>query len=240
MRKETNVDMNDTNIIQKENIKILHTQEEICDQGCKFFIQAESTRFSSAYLRWLSARKDGGNYYSTYQEKADGYIKEKAKDENDPLANLRVLLYTDPTELKDTKSAEYIKYMLKAGADIRYCKTDNPIRLAIQSNQLLLSWSSSDNNKDNPLSKKTVNRGMYYTGVPNNDPLIEYYTNYFDRLFDKAKKLKLNEKKNKIEFEDGWIKRIWRDYKTTILSTLAGGLLPYIIQFIIFLVSLLS
>ena len=41
---------------------------------------------------------------------------------------------------------------------------------------------------------------MYYTGVPNNDPLIEYYTNYFDRLFDKAKKLKLNEKKNEIEF----------------------------------------
>lgn len=208
-----------------ESIKILHTQEEICNQGCEFFIQANpthDTRFSSAYLRWLSARKKGGEPYSSSQQKAAEYINEIAQNEYaaqlEELSSLHVLLYKDPTNdkefnAKDMNSTEYVKMMLKAGADIRYCETDNPIRLAIQDNNLLLSWSSSDNDRDTPLSKKTVNQGMYYTGVPNNDPLINYYTKYFDRLFDKAKKVKLNQK-GEIKDTDSKIRSIVNYCKT--------------------------
>lgn len=254
-----------------ETIKILHNQEVICEEGCKFFDEGNSkslTRFSSAYLRWLSARKDGGNFYSKSQEAAVGYIERIANDKDAiklrALAWLKVILYINPTESKfenkDKESIAYIKKMLKAGADIHYCETDNPIRLAIHGNKLLLSWSSSDNDKNTILSENTVDRGMLYKGV-SNDPLIDYYTNYFTRQFDKGKKLKLNQKHHFkyiskliycklfkksgiaelkdgiIEFEDSWIKRTMSTFKDKKFDTIS--LITTIVSIIISVIAII-
>lgn len=175
-------------------IKILDNHSELNDCGCSFFIntsEAHITRLTSSELRWLSVRTGTGEYISKNQQIACRHIEsiaQKYGSKEWDKVNMKILLYKNPVTTQHT----HIKMLLKCGADIRYLKGQNNIRIVVQDNILYFTIS--------PSIEKVVNSGVVYTGKKINDPLIDYYVKIFDEKFNKARQIELSDK-NKIKFK---------------------------------------
>lgn len=193
------------------NAKIIEGHNNLNAIGCSFFLNSNEkicTRITSSNLRWLSIRENNDCYLSVEQEKAcnriDTILDTYRTAEWDKL-NMKILLFSNPTKSKDN---HYIKKLILCGADIRYLPLSTRQRMVLQGNKLYFSISS---NRD-----KVVNIGWIYEGRPSNDPFIDFYKDWFDKKFEKAKIIGI--KKDKLVTTDSVIKKIYVGFSNLTLE----------------------
>ena len=206
--------------------------EELSVKGCEFFIKANesfTTRISTNKLRWLSIKKNG-DYISSTQRDAcmfiENIIKQYGNADWDKL-NLKILLYENPIKNQE----EYIKKLIKCGADVRFFNAKERTRIMTQKNVVFITFSTKDD--------KVVNYGIYYVGDDTSiDPYIDYWNKQFDSIFNKARKVIL--KDNTIVFADKFIKSLWKTIKDAefkewimlFLGAVIGAIFGWLFQFL--------
>ncbi len=209
-------------------VKLIDGHKDLNATGCSFFInltESVVTRVTSSDLRWLSLRENEDEFITPNQKEACDKIENILSHFHGSewnKINLKVLLFSNPT-----KSANpYLVKLINCGADIRYIKSSSKIRLAICKNLLYLTLSTTP--------KNVVNSGMLYSGRTQQDPLIDFYTSWFDTKFASARKTKV--KNGKVVFDDSFWEQVKigynrmdsKDWIGLILGAILGALIGFV------------
>ena len=172
---------------EEEKIKIVSNLIELNEKGCSFFLKEHGeTCIASESVRWLTKNKN--QWISRKQKEANNHI-DKYIDNRWKLDNIKVLLYEDPTK----QNQNHIVRLIRAGANVKFKETDNTARICLSGNELFVSYSAN--------SKNHVKTGVYYFGNLKYDPMIEHYKNIFNKDFETARKIIVNNNGN-LSFED--------------------------------------
>lgn len=183
----------------------VNDNDSINQIGCSFFVEALNsprTYISSNQLRWFTYQFRDADKKKTQDEakrKIENEANQRDKSHN---IDMNIMLYSNPTELKDDKITEYIKYLLQcSGVDIRYFETkeDQNLRVSISGTKLFLSMSKEQ--------EEQVHEGILYIAKDKDSPLLVYFTERFKQDFNRAKKVILDNKE-RIVFADNWKERL--------------------------------
>ena len=177
-----------------EEIRTINDEKELSEIGCSFFLNhKDETLITSTELRWL--KKDGNEWKSSNQRNVNRYInKVIGSKSNSKLDNIKVLLYKDPTKINPNN---YIVPLIKAGADVRFKKMDNTIKICLCKNKLYISYATDIEHE--------VKKGVYYIGNHEDIPMIDYYENIFKKDFDTA--IRITVKNDSLSYKDKWYQR---------------------------------
>ena len=202
-----NQDISNDNLPQKKNyqakescLSFFDDNDAVNAEGCSFFVDpkhSEHIYISSYKLRWFTYKFDPKHTkQQAIQEKARKVVTDEAQQSPKKSGNLSmsILLYADPTKLKDEES-EFIKFLLKCqDVTIKYLKTKEirRLRISMRESKLLLSMSDKQENK--------VVEGFLYEAGNTNSPLLNYVKAKFTQDFERAKEITLNDK-GKIVFK---------------------------------------
>lgn len=209
-------------------VKLIDGHKDLNAIGCLFFInltESAVTRVTSSDLRWLSLRENDDEYITPNQKEACDKIENilsRFHGSEWNKINLKVLLFTNPTK----STNPYLIKLINCGADIRYIRSSSKIRLATCKNLLYLTLSTHQ--------KNVVNSGILYSGRTQQDPLIDYYTSWFDKKFATARKTKV--KKGKVTFDDsfweqvktGYARMESKDWIGLIFGAILGALIGFV------------
>lgn len=193
---------------------------EINKVGCAFFLNANNdqiTRISSYQLRWLTHKCDKG------KDNVQIAAKERIRNENGqnpPNFKMKILLYSDPTKLKDKTNSEidnklikehkkendneidneHIKRLLRCkGVKIRYMESEEQLlRISMMGPWLFLSMSDTQDDE--------VDDSVLYEAKDGNSTLLEYFRKRFEHDFNQADEIILDEN-DRIVFKDNWSTR---------------------------------
>ena len=185
---------------QESCLSFFDDNDTINAEGCSFFVKpkhSEHIYITSYKLRWFTYKFDPKHTeQQVMQEEARKVVTDEAQQSPNKSGKLSmsILLYADPTKLKDEES-EYIKFLLKCqDVTIKYLETKEMqrLRISMRGSRLLLSMSGKQENK--------VVEGFLYKAENENSPLLNYVRSKFTQDFERAKEITLNEKE-KIVFK---------------------------------------
>lgn len=237
--EKNNLDKCSDNLSQKEDPieescwSILDNNDAINVEGCRFFVEAKSSRptcISSYQLRWFTYEFDDKTEQET-QEKARAIIKNEAERNSDKTEkfDMSILLYSDPTQWKKNGiETKYIEYLLKCqGVVVKYLETkkeEQLLRISLSGKKLLLSTSKLQENK--------VRKGFLYETKIEGSLLLEIFEKRFVQDFERAKKIILDNNQN-IVFADNRFAQYkkWRKSEKgttitwSIISAIFGAIL---------------
>ena len=212
-----------------EKINIISNYKELSEIGCSFFQKQGKTYITSTELRWLTVKKNNtsDDFFCDEQKRANDYIDECSNRSHAKL-NMKVLLYKDPTKLNQNN---HIVRLINAGAVVRFKKMDNTVKICLSGNELFISYAN--------YMKNVVNKGVYYIGdLKDDDPMIEYYKNIFDKDFETAREVIVH--KDNLSYTDKWYRQLKKNIKESqkeiilmLIGALLGGLLSFIISWIL-------
>lgn len=179
--------------IEESCWSILNNNDAINEEGCRFFVEAKSSRptcISSYQLRWFTYEFDEKTEQET-QEKARAIIKKEAEQNSDKTEkiDMSILLYSDPTQWREKGiETKYIEHLLNCqGVVVKYLDTkedEQLLRISLSGKKLLLSTSKVQENK--------VRKGFLYEAKTDGSLLLELFEKRFDQNFKQAKKIILS------------------------------------------------
>lgn len=160
--------------------------------GCRYINTANHnncTRIITRRMRWLTAQRGPQLFMTPEQEQACERISRLTQENDcnlDRNLNMRILLDQDPCKRSKGESFNdtYIKNLLKVGVDIRFVEKENRMKLVLQDNELFISFAYE--------SPKMVSVGYQYIADNKDDSLCRYVEKEFDRQFELAQKLTLD------------------------------------------------